>query len=204
MSIWKSIFGPGQNEIWSGIASELNAEFSSSGWLQRGRIDLIRKNIIISLDTYTVSSGKTSVTYTRMRSTFENKSGLEMKIYRKNIFSWIGKLFGMQNISIGDNKFDDEYILQGNPENDIIKIFNDNSMKSLIRYQQDICFEIKKDNRWFIKKYPSGIEELYFQCNGVIKDEKRLKMLFELFIVTIDRLKKYNPGCNFSLNILPK
>ena len=70
------------------------------------------------LDTYTVTTSTgtstSSVTYTRMRAPFLNKDSLYFKIYRQGFFSSIGKLFGMQDIEVGDPFFDKEFIIKSN------------------------------------------------------------------------------------------
>ena len=49
----------------------------------------------ITLDTYTVRRSRHShVTYTRMRAPYVNPQGFRFTIYRKAIFSELGKLFG--------------------------------------------------------------------------------------------------------------
>jgi hypothetical protein len=49
-----------------------------------------------------------------MRAPFVNKDGLYFKIYRKGIFSSIGRFFGMQDLEIGDSFFDGNFIIKGN------------------------------------------------------------------------------------------
>ena len=203
MGLWRDLFGPGQNEVWGGIAKEIGADYTEAGWLQRGRIDLHRDNFIITLDTYTVSTGKSSVTYTRMRSPFKNPNNLAMNIYRESIFSGMGRLLGMQDITIGDAFFDKDFVVQGSPESKIVFFLKDAKLKQLIEAQPSIAFKIKPDDGWFSKQYPDGIDELYFQCYGVMEDEALLKQLFELFTVAIDKLSEIDSGCQFGVNILP-
>ena len=51
-----------------------------------------------------------------------------------------------------------------------------------------ISFAVKDDEGWFGADFPQGVDELYFQCHGVLKDEDRLKDLFDMFSVTLERL----------------
>ena len=48
--------------------------------------------------------------------------------------------------------------------------------------------EIKKDEGWFGKKYPTGVDVLYFECLGTVKDREHLKLLFRLFTAILDGL----------------
>ena len=47
---------------------------------------------------------------------------------------------------------------------------------------------IRDDQGWFNESFPEGVDELYFECSGVVKDEARIKNLFELFSLTLERL----------------
>jgi len=61
-------------------------------------------------------------------------------------------------------------------------------MKELIERHEQIHFEIRDDEGIFISRFPEGIDELYFQCRGVLKDENRIRDLFDLFALTLERL----------------
>ncbi len=47
---------------------------------------------------------------------------------------------------------------------------------------------MKDDEGWFGAKFPEGVDELYFQTHGVIKDKELLKNLFDLFSAVLDEL----------------
>lgn len=49
-------------------------------------------------------------------------------------------------------------------------------------------FEIRDDEGWFGSTFPEGVDELYFQCVGVIRETELLKSLFALFALTLMRL----------------
>lgn len=140
------------------------------------------------LDTYTVSTGKSSTTYTRMRAPFINKDGLYFKVYRESLFSGVGRYFGMQDIKIGDPGFDDPFVVKGNNTAKIRQMLDDPNLQKLIADQSQISFEIRDDEGWFGTDFPQGVDELYFQRLGVMKDVVELKALFQLFCLTLHRL----------------
>jgi hypothetical protein len=203
MGLWRNLFGPGQNEVWSGIAKTINAKYTPADWMHKGRIDLHGENFIITLDSYRVRRGKGSSTYTRMRAPFKNSNNMQMNIYREGFFSGMGKMMGMSDLTVGDEFFDKEFIIQGSPEPKIVAFLKDAKLKQLIKAQPSVAFSIRKDEGWFRDHYPDGIDELYFQCGGIVKDEARLKQLFELFVASIDRLSEIDSGCEFGVNITP-
>jgi len=187
MSILRSIFGPSKKEIWSGISQQIGGEFIEGGFWEKDKLLFKHGEWEILLDTYTVSNGKSSSTYTRMRAPFFNKDGLYFKIYREGIFSSIGKFFGMQDIQIGDPFFDKHFVIKGNNE-EKIKLFLSSKLKVLIQSQPRILFEVKKNEGLFSEKFLENVNELYFQVHGVVKDRNILKLLFELFSAALENL----------------
>ena len=188
MGLLKSVFGPSKDEIWSQIANEIGGEYIDAGFFKKNVLRFQHNEWELLLDTYTQSSGQSSQTYTRLRVPFVNKDGLRFKIYRENFFTSIGKFFGMQDILIGDSFFDDDFIIKGNKEFRIKQLLNDGHLKSLFTKQPKVYVEIKDDEGWFGQKYPNGVDVLYFQAHGVIKNKEALRNLFELFTALLDRL----------------
>ena len=188
MSILRSLFGPSRDEIWSQIAYDLGAEYNGGGFWDRDYISYQHGEWEIILDTYTQSTGKSSVTYTRMRAPFVNRDGLYFKVYRSGFFSNMGKYFGMQDIEIGDEYFDKDFIIKGNDQFQIARLLAGDDIKALIELHPRIHFEIRDDEGVFTKKYAEGVDELYFQCVGVLKNKNQIKGLFDLFAFTLERL----------------
>ena len=123
-----------------------------------------------------------------MRAPFVNRDSLYFKIYRAGFFSNVGKYFGMQDIEIGDEYFDKDFVIKGNDQLQIARLLADDDIKALIERHPKIHFEIRDDEGIFTKKYSEGVDELYFQCVGVLKDEARIKDLFDLFTYTLEQL----------------
>jgi hypothetical protein len=188
MALLRELFGPSKDEIWSQLSQEIGADYQPGGFFTSGKVVLTHQQWQITLDTYTVSTGKSHTTYTRIRAPYVNPDGFQFNIYRKNIFSWLGKLLGTVDIEIGDAFFDDEFIIQGNPENVVRRLLSNTSIRQLIQNQPDIHLQVKGDEGWFGKAFPEGVDELYFQTYGVIKDKQRLKELFDLFALVLDEL----------------
>ena len=188
MDILRSIFGPSKAEIWTQLARDIGGKFDAGGFLGRDALRYRSGEWVITLDTYTVSTGKSSTTYTRMRAPFVNKDGLYFKIYREGLFSPIGKFLGMQDIEVGDPSFDGNFIIKANDAGKVKLLLNDARLKQLVEAQPSISLEVRDDEGWFGADFPQGVDELYFQCYGVLKDEALLKGLFDMFSITLERL----------------
>ena len=188
MGLLRSIFGPSKDEIWSAVAKDIGATFSDGGFWGKDEMRYRAGEWELLLDTYTVSRGDTSTTYTRLRAPFVNKDGLYFKIYRTGIFTGVGKWFGMQDIEIGNPFFDDHFVIKGNSVSEIRRLFSDPEVQRLAELQPDIMVTIKDDEGFFAHHYPDGVDLLQFQCIGTIKDPDRIKNLFDLFAAILERL----------------
>jgi hypothetical protein len=182
-------FGTSQKEVWKQLSEEINASYIEGGSFKSPRIGYKHNIWTIYLDTYTVSTGKSNITYTRMRAPFVNNKKFLFKIYRKGVFSNIGKALGMQDIEIGYDYFDNDFIIKGNDELLLRKLFQNYKIQNLIENQSRSLLEIKDNEGRFGPKFKDNESELYFVVIGIIKDKEKLKNLFELFVQIIDEFE---------------
>jgi hypothetical protein len=190
MSLLRNLFGPSRDEIWQQFATSMGGNFTEGGFWNGSKVEATHGQWIVTLDTHTVSTGKASVTYTRIRAPYVNPDGFKFTIYRRGIFSNLAKRFGMQDVQVGFPQFDDDFIIQGNNEAQLRRLFADARLRDLISTQSDIEFGVQGDeaNFWSGRNLPPGVNELSFQVIGGITDPLRLKQLFDLFSETLDQL----------------
>jgi len=104
---------PKKDEAWSALAERGQGEITRT---RRG-VRSVRFKAgpwFILLDSYTQSNGHTSQAYTRWRSVYHATDDFRFRIYRKSIFSGIGKFFGMQDIDVGQPDIDPDWIIKSN------------------------------------------------------------------------------------------
>ncbi len=215
MGFLKRLFGPSQDVIWKQFSDEIGAEFFKGSFFKGlSKVQARIEDAEVTLDTFVVSTGKSTVTYTRIRAVFLYGYGFRFTIYRKGFFSGLGKLLGMQDIEVGGPKFerleplfgtsgylDEQIIESGSPEFDrdfIIKsndeakarmIFKQLKIRDLVNSQPSIFLQIKDTDKRTRARLGSNAEELYFQEVGVIKDPARLRSLFELYAEILKKLR---------------
>lgn len=182
------LFGPSKKEIWQQLANEIHADYVNKGFWEGDRVEAHVDNWIVVLDTYTVSTGKSSITYTRMRAPFINRDGFYFKIYRSGLFTELGKLLGMEDINIGYEEFDEDFVIKSNYADKVTRLLSSQKLRSLIEAHPAFNLEIKDDEGFFFKHFPEGVDELYFTVTGVIKDVDRLKELYEIFAEVLREL----------------
>ncbi len=188
MGLLRELFGPSKKEIWQALAEQINSEYIEGGFFSKDKVVAHIKEWVVTMDTYTVSSGKSSTTYTRLRAPYVNKDGLRFKIYRSGIFSEIGAFLGMQDIEVGFEDFDRDFVIKGNDEGKLKELFSNTRIRSLIEIQPRFHLEVKDDEGWFGANFPDGVDELYFLVPGVIKDMDLLKALFDIYSEVLNQL----------------
>ena len=188
MGVLRRMFGPSRKEIWTQLSTDMGAQYKDGGCWKGDKVEVTHGEWRVTLDSYTVSTGKVTIVYTRMRAPYVNADGFRFKVYRKSIFSGVGKLLGMQDIEIQDDQFDEDFIIKGTDEGRVRALFSNPKIRELIAAQKDIKFEVKDDEGWFGPTFPEGVDELSFTVVGIIKDVARLKLLYELFAETLEQL----------------
>jgi hypothetical protein len=197
----RGVFGPSKKEVWRQLSDQIGGRFIDGGLWKGDKVEATHGEWTVTLDTYVVSTGKSAVVFTRMRAPYVNPNGFRFTIYRRGFFSDIGKRFGMQDIEIGDQAFDDDFIVKSSDESQVRSLLSDVKLRELIMAQPKIELTVKDDEGWFGAKFPEGVDELYFHVVGVIKDLDRLKRLYDLFAETLDQLCRIGSAYEGSPNV---
>ena len=113
------------------MSQEIGGQYHDGNWRRGDKMQFQFQDWTMTLDTYTVSSNNSSTTYTRLRAPYVNAENFRFAIYRKSIFSGIGKWLGMQDIEIGAEPFDDEFIIKSNNEDRVREFFADETIRAL-------------------------------------------------------------------------
>jgi hypothetical protein len=187
MSLLRQLFGPSKQEIWQKLCAEIGGTYIGGFW-GGDKVQVSHEQWTITLDTYVVSTGKSTITYTRLRAPYVNPDGFRFTIYRRGFFSDIAKWFGMQDVEIGHENFDRDFIIKGDDTAKLRALFDSAMLRDLLEAQPQVLFAVKDSEGLFGVRFPSDTDELCFTVLGVIKDADRLKLLFELFSETLDQL----------------
>lgn len=182
------LFGISKRTAWTEFAQELGGEYIGGGWFQKSRVHYQYRQWEIIMDTFSEGDGEDSSPHTRLRALFRNPDGFYFKVYKRNLFSGIGKFFGMQDIQTGDPQFDHDFILKGNHEKRVAALFMDTRLKDLLYRTSHPKLAVHQKN-WFMgKKQPAEMDQLWFSQPGLIKRKPQLHLFFQLFTTVLDNL----------------
>jgi hypothetical protein len=185
----RELFGPSRDEIWRQLASEIDANYVEGDFWKRGKVQMSHAGWLITLEEH----GKYH--HTRMRAPFLNPGGFRFTVYRKGIFTDLGKYLGMQDVQVGHPDFDRDFVIKGTDDTKLRQIFGNARIRELIVAQPRIHFEVKDghgifERSLFAEKPPKDLDVLEFEVDSrpKIKDKEHLRLLFDLFAETLDEL----------------
>ncbi len=192
MGLLRNIFGPSKEEIWVQLEQEINATLiKKKNFFDDSKVVLEHKNWTIILDVFHRSTGKSSTPYTRMRCAYINKDDFRFSIYPAGLFTDLAKYFGMQDIEIEDKIFDDTFVLKSKNPDKIRALFKDKNIKNdflALANLSQFQVKVQDDEGFWGQSFPDGVDELYLEVVGIIKDVEKLKIMFKLFAEIMDRL----------------
>jgi hypothetical protein len=105
---------------WEEAARTLGARFDPIGgpWYRRtpAQIQAELDGTRVLVDHFTVSTGKTSTTYTRARGYGAEPGALRISVVPERGLAALGKTLGAQDIELGDAAFDEHFVVKSSDE----------------------------------------------------------------------------------------
>jgi hypothetical protein len=101
---------------WEELAQLVEGRFVPAGgpWSQPTPplVECIVEDLTIVLDSYVASAGRAAIQYTRARVEVPTVGDRTVKISREGVLASLGKLFGTQDVQVGDARYDDTFLLK--------------------------------------------------------------------------------------------
>ena len=96
----------------------------------------------------------------------------------------------MQDVEVGHAAFDRAFVIKGDDEAWLRRLFADARLRQLLECQRRVRLEVRRLRGWKSAPRGAATHELVFEEAGVIKDSERLQRLFELFAAALDQLSR--------------
>lgn len=134
-------------------------------------------NNFVEIYTETRGSGKSKSTYTIIFLKAKQPLAFKMEITPQGIFQGLFiKLFKMEDIQVGDEKFDKRFVIKGDNPEEIKKLCKDRSI-------QESIYKLMDEDEYRILH--NGI---YFEKNGVITDSLFYKQKLEKMSLSCSKI----------------
>lgn len=95
------------------------------------------------VDSYTVSTGNSSQTYTRCRARALGAGLLKLKVKRAGLASGLSRAIGFQDLATGDAQFDEQYVIKAS-DDDLALAWMDRQSREAVAPLQKYQLELKK------------------------------------------------------------
>ena len=101
---------------WEELAQLVDGRFVPAGgsWSQPTPplVECKVEDLTVVLDSYVASAGRAAIQYTRARVKLPTAGDRTVKISREGVLASLGKLFGTQDVQVGDARYDDTFLLK--------------------------------------------------------------------------------------------
>ncbi len=119
-------------QMWSEVARELGLGFEVGRGISRPVLTGAIGGLPVAVDTYVQRSGNSSTTYTRYRINYPYV-GFDFQLKRQGAFAAITKLFGAQDVEIGDDLFDETFTVKTKDPNRLRALLTPSVRTGLLR-----------------------------------------------------------------------
>lgn len=177
----------GKKELLLGFQERIGGEYNQGKFGYGPYLIVPYKNWDIILDYHTVHSGNSSITYTRVRAAYQAYKSFEMSVKKEGIGFKLGKVLGAKDIEIGDEIFDDAYVIKGSDELLVTRILNTFDIKSRINFTSGFRVKICHKSSMGLK-CQEGEDGIIFYKTGKLKHDIEIINLIELFQYLLDEL----------------
>ena len=142
--------------MWQGAAADLGLGFEPGSWRSQPSIAGQRNGLNIEVSVQTTRSGNNNQVMTNYRVAYP-RLGHELKLTRQTGFNRITRAFGAQDIEVGDQSFDDAFVVKSDDPNAIKLLLTPAVRMSLLRLQAAYPGVVVEDDH--IRYQTSGMEK---------------------------------------------
>jgi hypothetical protein len=128
---------------WTEAASRLGLDYQQRGFA-RPRLEGVIDGMRVAVDVRVQRSGNNSQNFTRYR-VWAPTRGFAFRLSRQTGLSKIGKLFGAQDVELGDPGFDDAFVVKTDDEPQLRNVLDSRLMGLLVRTEAAYPGTVFKD-----------------------------------------------------------
>lgn len=132
-------------ETWRQVAATLGLSVAVGSGLSRPVLSGNIAGLPVKVDTYTQRSGNSNTTYTRYRVYFP-PLGIGMQLKRQGMFSAVTKLFGSQDEEVGDDTFDETFVVKTDDPAKLRSLLTPSVRSGLLQFTASYPHSTIKDN----------------------------------------------------------
>ena len=142
------------------------------------------------LDTYTVSDGTASVTYTRVRGYVRGHRELSVRVRSRGLFDRLLSGLGFGSPLPVARELLESYVVKGKPAPRVPSLFAGSELVEALLAVPRVQLEVKRASRRSRKRYGEDTGVVVCQSYGVVTDVARLAGMVEVMRLTLEALRR--------------
>lgn len=174
------------DETWAEFCGRVDAALAE--YLRAGRARVRYRCWCVTLDTNVVPAGAAASVVTRMRAPFVGRGRFRFKLQRRDLLDALARRLRIHSSETGQSDFDREFVVRSDDDEGVRRLFDSADIRRLIQSQPSINLEARGGDGPLGASLPEGVDELVLRAPGFVTDAERLRRLFALFALTLDRL----------------
>ena len=179
----KIISAPDEEQLWE----EVTADFKIDPDPLEYHIVLEQQDRRVILDIYNNHAmGFEAVAYTNFSAYLFGRDDFRFSVHQQSLTDEIGKIFGVQDVSLGFPDFDERFVIKTNNKSRVINLFEDPMVRNTLLGLPEFSFEIIE--------YSEEDENitapfLELRIHQAIADPLRLKEIYRTFLSVLKHIE---------------
>jgi len=131
---------------------------------------------------FTSFSAPVPIQFTSFKAPVQQRDEFRFALHDEGIMDKVGKIFGMEDITIGYKEFDKQLIVKTNNAEKVKKVFSVLKVRKVFQSLTDFILQVSKDDQ------NNGEYILEFMIDRAILNSTELKKLYDAFTGVLDKL----------------
>ncbi|MCW3114498.1 MAG: hypothetical protein JWR18_2894 [Segetibacter sp.] len=175
------IAGNSEDDIWQSIADQLKEKDDDLDY--SAQFETINHCVTLDIDIHPDRGEDNDKPVTSFSAELPDETDFRFKIERQGLKQQIGKIFGMQDVIIGQPEFDKKFLIQSNDEAKVKEILSGDDVSSELLKHPVVDFKIRERKIGTTKEIVLSLE-----LEGGIEEPQTLKQVFQAFKTVLNSL----------------
>ena len=171
-----------KRNFWKSLAEQFNGEFSVKQTVSKDLETLFLK---IPYQNYWIEFTESDTQPLKINCKLNVNCKFDFFISYEDTIEKLLKIFGSQDIQVGDDVFDKKYLIQGETPDSIKKILMKDRIKTILLSNNVFSYNCNYDKK-------NETAQLTSLVSRTVNSKLELAELFELFCLTLDEMEQLN------------
>lgn len=193
-----------EDEVWRKLSDELGGVFKNEEGWRHDEVKIQDGDWTVTLSFVGHIGRRLDAIYTCFRAPYVNPDRFRFELYRQELAHGLGKLFGVQDVQIGDPTVDKMFMIKATDEEKVKKLLGEAEIRKLLATEKELHVVVRDADKYFAREFPDGVDELVVEVPGRVEDGERLKRLYQLFALLLHALGRFSTAYTRDTLLAPK